>query len=506
MDVEAVTDMMAADLSVAGTTSVEDSHPRYAMYKNEGKIRESQQRRRKEVLERQKESRFDYVNKLRKIAVGEELSDEEEHSENVDVEQEHKVKPKPYANRLMLSEWLVDIPEEDRLSGEWLMLPSPRGRRCLLVASGGVTSAYSKSGYRVSQFSSYLPGGSRHDSGCCTILDGIIDMKKKTFYALDLLMWKDNPLDSSDYACRHYLMESRLSENILLSEKSSRNPFKIVALPACKCTREDMESMMEQKINYFLDGLLFYHSQVLYSPGQNPLIGWLKPWMLPEILNINVPEKFMKGAEEVEQGGARAFIDKFNAEHNHHSMIHGDSLEFLGSPLSPQHFGMAGSQQSALLLRRQLAELKKSPVDGFSAGLVSDDDIYKWEVLVIGPPDTLYEGGFFKAILDFPHDYPQRPPKMRFISEIFHPNIGSDGNVCISILHEPGDDRYGYEKPEERWLPVHTVETILLSVISMLADPNYESPANVDAAKMQRENFPEFKKRVAACVRKSQEE
>lgn len=42
--------------------------------------------------------------------------------------------------------------------------------------------------------------------------------------------------------------------------------------------------------------------------------------------------------------------------------------------------------------------------------------------------------------------------------------------------------RWGYERPEERWLPVHTVETILLSVISMLADPNFESPANVDAA------------------------
>ncbi len=63
-----------------------------------------------------------------------------------------------------------------------------------------------------------------------------------------------------------------------------------------------------------------------------------------------------------------------------------------------------------------------------------------------------------------------------------HPNIDKDGHVCISILHEPGDDRWGYEKPEERWLPVHTVETILLSVISMLADPNSESPANVDAA------------------------
>lgn len=61
-------------------------------------------------------------------------------------------------------------------------------------------------------------------------------------------------------------------------------------------------------------------------------------------------------------------------------------------------------------------------------------------------------------------------------------SVDPEGNVCISILHEPGDDKYGYEKASERWLPIHTVETILVSVISMIADPNDESPANVDAA------------------------
>lgn len=60
--------------------------------------------------------------------------------------------------------------------------------------------------------------------------------------------------------------------------------------------------------------------------------------------------------------------------------------------------------------------------------------------------------------------------------------MDKNGDVCISILHEPGEDKYGYEKPEERWLPIHTVETIMISVISMLADPNGDSPANVDAA------------------------
>ncbi|XP_023794869.1 ubiquitin-conjugating enzyme E2 G1 isoform X3 [Cyanistes caeruleus] len=128
------------------------------------------------------------------------------------------------------------------------------------------------------------------------------------------------------------------------------------------------------------------------------------------------------------------------------------------------------------------SELNKNPVEGFSAGLIDDNDLYRWEVLIIGPPDTLYEGGVFKAHLTFPKDYPLRPPKMKFITEIWHPNVDKNGDVCISILHEPGEDKYGYEKPEERWLPIHTVETIMISVISMLADPNGDSPANVDAA------------------------
>ncbi|XP_029684966.1 ubiquitin-conjugating enzyme E2 G1-like isoform X1 [Takifugu rubripes] len=151
-------------------------------------------------------------------------------------------------------------------------------------------------------------------------------------------------------------------------------------------------------------------------------------------------------------------------------------------------------------------ELNKNPVEGFSAGLIDDDDIYKWEVVIIGPQDTLFEGGFFKAYLTFPYDYPLRPPKMKFITEIWHPNVAKNGDVCISILHEPGEDKFGYEKPEERWLPIHTVETIMISVISMLADPNSDSPANVDAAKEWREDpNGEFKRKVARCVRKSQE-
>ncbi|KAI9299132.1 ubiquitin conjugating enzyme [Neoconidiobolus thromboides FSU 785] len=163
------------------------------------------------------------------------------------------------------------------------------------------------------------------------------------------------------------------------------------------------------------------------------------------------------------------------------------------------------NEQSALLLRKQLKDLMKNPVEGFSAGLV-EDNIYEWDVLIIGPQDTLYEGGFFKAHLSFPTNYPQMPPSMKFITEMWHPNVYSDGRVCISILHPPGEDKWGYESASERWLPVHTVETILLSVISMLSSPNDESPANIEAAKEWRDSYPDFKKRVKRLVRKSEED
>lgn len=79
------------------------------------------------------------------------------------------------------------------------------------------------------------------------------------------------------------------------------------------------------------------------------------------------------------------------------------------------------------------------------------------------------------------------------------------GEVCISILHPPEEDKWGYESAAERWSPVQTPETILISVISMLSDPNDESAANSEAGKMWREDPKEFKKRVRKCVRDSQE-
>ncbi|CAF0998103.1 unnamed protein product [Adineta ricciae] len=162
---------------------------------------------------------------------------------------------------------------------------------------------------------------------------------------------------------------------------------------------------------------------------------------------------------------------------------------------------MAGSA-----LRRLIAEYKQltnNPPDGILAGPISDENFFEWEALITGPSGTSFEYGVFVTRLHFPSDYPLSPPKMKFVSEIFHPNVYPDGRVCISILHAPGDDPMGYETSAERWSPVQSIEKILLSVVSLLAEPNEASPANVDAAKMFRENREKFDETAKRSVRKT---
>jgi len=129
--------------------------------------------------------------------------------------------------------------------------------------------------------------------------------------------------------------------------------------------------------------------------------------------------------------------------------------------------------------------------------------IFEFFLTLRGPEGTPFDGGVFRAKLEFPKEYPMSPPKMKFISEMFHPNIYPDGTVCISILHAPGEDPTGYESSAERWSPVQSIEKILLSVMSLLSEPNIESGANIDASKMWRDNRDMFTAKAKSLVRKS---
>ncbi|KAL2173433.1 ubiquitin-conjugating enzyme/RWD-like protein [Thermothelomyces heterothallicus CBS 202.75] len=168
------------------------------------------------------------------------------------------------------------------------------------------------------------------------------------------------------------------------------------------------------------------------------------------------------------------------------------------------------SAAAASLLKRQLKQMQSAKdLPGISCGLVNDNNIFEWEVMLMISDDCkYYGGGNFRAHLIFPPTYPLMPPKMVFQAPIpFHPNIYPSGELCISILHPPEEDKYGYESASERWSPVQTPETILLSVISLFEDPNDESPANVEAARLLREEregkSKEFRRQCRKCVRES---
>ena len=94
----------------------------------------------------------------------------------------------------------------------------------------------------------------------------------------------------------------------------------------------------------------------------------------------------------------------------------------------------------------------------------------------------------------------------KFLRPLYHPNIYPDGRLCISILHAPGEDEMSGELAAERWSPVQRVETVLLSILSLLDDAEVSSPANVDAGVMLRHNPTMYKEQVKKDLESSKQD
>ena len=141
---------------------------------------------------------------------------------------------------------------------------------------------------------------------------------------------------------------------------------------------------------------------------------------------------------------------------------------------------------------RDFKRLQEDPPAGVS-GAPAENDIMRWNAVIFGPVDTPFEEGAFKLSLEFTEEYPNRSPTVKFETRMFHPNIYSDGAICLDIL-------------QSRWSPTYDVSAILTSIQSLLSDPNPNSPANSLAAQLYRENKREYEKRIKACVEQSWEE
>jgi len=120
-------------------------------------------------------------------------------------------------------------------------------------------------------------------------------------------------------------------------------------------------------------------------------------------------------------------------------------------------------------IQKEYQELMSSPPANCSAGPVGDD-MFQWQATIMGPIGSPYEGGLFYLRVDFPKDYPFKPPKMAFLTKIYHCNIsGASGGICLDIL-------------KDQWSPALTISKVLLSICSLMDDPNPDDPLVPDIA------------------------
>lgn len=140
----------------------------------------------------------------------------------------------------------------------------------------------------------------------------------------------------------------------------------------------------------------------------------------------------------------------------------------------------------AISTKRVTAEIKKLKKDKMPFGIEIEprEDIFTWDAKITGGQGTPHEGLTYKILVRIDkEDYPKKPPSIKFMSKIFHPNVYRDGQICIDIL-------------QHQWAPTLRIVTALVSIQSMLDDPNPSSPANRDAANLYLKNKELYKKKI----------
>ncbi|GAM16902.1 hypothetical protein SAMD00019534_000770 [Acytostelium subglobosum LB1] len=130
-----------------------------------------------------------------------------------------------------------------------------------------------------------------------------------------------------------------------------------------------------------------------------------------------------------------------------------------------------------------LKQMKDEPPDGVSASPIDSRNLMHWTATIVGPEDSAFEGGIFNLSMLFSDMYPNVPPKVHFTTDIFHPNVYTDGSICLDIL-------------ANKWSPVYSVCSLLTSIQSLLADENPNSPANPEAAKLYVSDRKAYRRRV----------
>jgi len=151
---------------------------------------------------------------------------------------------------------------------------------------------------------------------------------------------------------------------------------------------------------------------------------------------------------------------------------------------------MSLSNFTSVRLSKELLKLQseKEKMEGII--IETPEDLSIWKARIEGPKLTPYENGIYEMRIKFDSDYPIKPPSVKFITPMYHPNIYRDGQICVDILQN------------HEWSPVQNVRTILISIISLLMDPNPLSPANREAAELYLKDKQQYEKKVREFVEK----
>lgn len=131
-------------------------------------------------------------------------------------------------------------------------------------------------------------------------------------------------------------------------------------------------------------------------------------------------------------------------------------------------------------IKKEYENFKDDPPSNCSGGPFHDDWFY-WTAQIVGPIDSPYEGGIFELNIRFPELYPFKPPKVSFVTRIYHPNINSSGGICLDIL-------------KDEWSPALTISKVLLSICSLLTDPNPDDPLVPDIAMLYKKDKEKYRR------------
>uniref|UniRef100_A0A1Q3G3A5 Snurportin-1 n=2 Tax=Culex tarsalis TaxID=7177 RepID=A0A1Q3G3A5_CULTA len=304
------------------TDSDSDSVSRFTdLYKNKSRKEEQQSERRRTLLEEQKFFRQSELDAgrpgLLELIEAEQSTDSDSNCSDA-VRRPRIWYSKLYRDKVQLSEWMYERPDD---LDSWFMVPCPAGTRCLVVIRKGRAIAYDKEGRSITRF---VTGLGKRGQQRVTVLDCFLVKEARTFYALDILVYNEMDLVHCDCQFRFLWLRSKMEEDDLRNKfcPLKQATWKLELLPTYdfKVPAQIVDCLSRYPAfpEAKLDGLLFYHKESNYIYGRTPLVTWLFPFMVPDVLGEEwrqaLNPRYLASVPAGYGLGPRAFMDEFDAK------------------------------------------------------------------------------------------------------------------------------------------------------------------------------------------------